>query len=210
MSNTIETTALSASQKSSIKILVERMILVYSSWSVELDSTWNFICFCLLHWLVSVCKTRLKKSNFNVKSFYSNLFSVFMQSNYAIVSFVENVHYSTDSTFTCKIALTDGDTENELKPYSYHRSRESRLCEFAERCRNANQKVKLFGKAWSGLTNVDGIEYADTKAIDWKKIDDGKNVQFKRMWIKVILKWKKNVVLLSWNNFMQQKLNALL
>lgn len=84
--------------------------------------------------------------------------------DYEISSFVENVHYSTDSTFVCEIALMHGDTDNNIKPNSYHRSKDTRLCEFAERCRNANQKVTLYGKTMFGLTDLVGIEYAETSA----------------------------------------------
>lgn len=119
---------------------------------------------------VGMLNHRLRKDYFNVKLFILNLiffFTVLTISNfdYEIASLVENVHYSTDSTFVCEIALKDGDTENEIKPNSYHRSKDTRLCEFAERCRNANQRVKLFGKSWIGLTDLVGIEYADTNAI---------------------------------------------
>lgn len=85
--------------------------------------------------------------------------------DYAIASSVENVHYSTDSTFPCEIALKEGDSENELSPNTYHRSKNPRLCEFAERCRAANLNVKLYGKVMFGLTDVVGIEYANTNAI---------------------------------------------
>lgn len=98
------------------------------------------------------------------------LFTVFTMSDYdyEIASFVENVHYSTDPTFVCEIALIHGYAEYDLKPNSYHRSKDIQICRFAERCRRPSQKVKLYGKVMFGLTDVVGIEFADTNATHWK------------------------------------------
>lgn len=84
--------------------------------------------------------------------------------DYEIASFVENVHYSTDPTFVCEIALIHGYAEYDLKPNSYHRSKDIQICRFAERCRRPSQKVKLYGKVMFGSTDVVGIEFADTNA----------------------------------------------
>lgn len=84
--------------------------------------------------------------------------------DHAVESLVENVHYSVDPTYVCEIALKDGNAESDIKPNSYHRSKDVHLCEFAERCRNSNQKVKLYGMPKYDLPEVVGIEYADTNA----------------------------------------------
>lgn len=98
-------------------------------------------------------------------------FSVHMikKYDYAIISPVENVHYSTDETFPCEIALTFGDSQNVRKPFTYHRSNDIKMCEFAERCRVSSIEVQLYGKTMFGQTNVVGIEFAHTKAIHEKK-----------------------------------------
>lgn len=138
-------------------------------------STWISICSCLFRYLESVRKIKFRKIKIEMlrKSLIENCFfsTVFTMSDYdyEIASFVENVHYSTDPTFVCEIAMMHGYAEYDIKPNSYHRSKDTRLCRFAERCRRPSQKVKLYGKVMFGLTDVVGIEYADTNAQHWKQ-----------------------------------------
>lgn len=79
--------------------------------------------------------------------------------DYSVVSPIENVRYTTDENFPCEITLTHGS-----EPKTLYRSKNVNICKFAERRKDANSTVKLYGIEFFNLYNIIAIEYANPSA----------------------------------------------
>lgn len=65
--------------------------------------------------------------------------------DFEIVSYVENVRYTTDSFYPCEVMLYNGDVGSGLQPHTYLRSDRSSLCEFAENAKLRGVSVRVKG-----------------------------------------------------------------
>lgn len=82
--------------------------------------------------------------------------------DYETVGPVENVIYVAAEDYPCYVSLSTGDA----RKYYYHAAYNVEQCKFAERARNSDQEVKIYGLIGDDDTNnkLIGIEYADTKS----------------------------------------------
>lgn len=85
--------------------------------------------------------------------------------DYEIVGPVENVIYVTSEKHPCYVAMSTGDG----RQFYYHAAYNVEQCKFAERARNLNLEVKIYGEVGDSSSNngLLGIEYAGTNSKFW-------------------------------------------
>lgn len=78
--------------------------------------------------------------------------------DYSVVSPVENIRYTNSENFPCEITLIrNGDNPAKTQ----YRGTALKICEFAERRKDSNTSVKIYGTENFGLHNIIGIEYGN-------------------------------------------------
>lgn len=81
-----------------------------------------------------------------------------------IIGQVENVSYDSEDIWACQVAMNNGDVSTGEWKYFFHRSIRLAVCEFAERCKQQNSRVRLLATVNDGLSVVHRIEFADSNA----------------------------------------------
>lgn len=81
-----------------------------------------------------------------------------------IIGQVENVSYDSLDLWACQVAMNKGDVSTGKWQYFFHRSMRLSVCEFAERCKQQNSRVRLLATENDGTSIVHRIEFADSNA----------------------------------------------
>lgn len=81
-----------------------------------------------------------------------------------IIGQVENVLYDSDDFWACQVAMNNGDISTGEWKYFFHRSKRLAVCEFAERCKQQNSRVRLLATVSDDSSVVHRIEFANSNA----------------------------------------------